>query len=440
MTAEVPGIGGRWALAFLAAFCAIVVFAPPLPIDFEFASRGVKLDQVLLLPLVYLTVRRDPDAASVAVSNPAMRPLWWFAGFSLVSALWSLIFAPGLSVGGALAGAWGTFRLPFVMLLGLTAGARVTDTQRRSFSWFLAFLTVLMAGVATAQLFKWEPIYGFLSANYTRKADFDLVLEALDLGRAYGTFDGQPNVLGSFGVLGVAVIGSLLVEADRSRARLLLAGATFAATWLIAISWSRGAYAGALTVLMYLLWRAGRRRLLGFVVAGTVVLVGLYSVLPEVPLERLMQLMEARGDGSGESIFESRLPFWQTNWELFTQNPLFGLRSADSAPLDNLYLGLLLVHGLAGTIVFAFACLRFLRLLRSLESPGARVLGMACSATTLGWLVNGLSVPSFFGERVQELFFVVMGVALAAPELAVGRDDALSTKSSDSPVSAPELP
>ncbi len=402
----------RVGLLVLIGYCAILLLAPPLPFEVEFASRGLKLDQLLLLPIVLALARTDSMALSQALRERSLGPAWAFAALSALSALWSLAFVPSASTGGAVAGTWGTIRVPLVLLLGLMVGFRMGAASRRAFAQVLLGLGVAIALFATAQLFRWEPFYGVSVAAFTRKSDFDLVLEALNVGRAYGTFDGQPNVLGSFGVLILALAGAELVEARSGSRKAWLAVAGTAALWIVAVSWSRGAYAGALAVVCMIAWRIARSRPVFSAFLVGAIVVAVYCALPDAPRERIAQLLSGSGSDTGESIFDTRLPYWQTNWNLFLQSPLLGLRTMEAAPLDSLYLGLLLVHGLAGGLAFALMIgIAVSTLMRS--SEGAPALRVACLMATVGWLINGISVPSFFGERVQELYFLTLGVSLA---------------------------
>jgi hypothetical protein len=398
------GVAGTCLLGFL----TIVVCVPPILGDVEFASRGIKLDQVLLGPSMFMLLLAAPRRVWAAARHPVGMALAVFAGCSLLSSLWSALFVDGANPLAATAAAWGSVRAFLVFSIAYALAVRAAPVTRVRVFKLVVLLGLVIVGVATAQLMQLEPLYSLTVEYYPRKADFAAILESLNVGRAYGTFDGQPNIFGAFIVLTVAIAGAFLVNARRPVERWILVACLGWLGWGLAISWSRGSYAAAMVAVAVLVWHAGPRRAAKLIVSLAVSGVVIYFTLPEHPRERFVQLFQGRGY-EGDSIFGTRLPIWEANLALFLQNPLLGVRGVAAAPLDSLYIGLLVVNGVVGAIVFLVGIVLVLRSLGAQRT----VLAVGLAAATVAWLVNGLSIPVFFGERIQEVYWLLCGVALA---------------------------
>jgi hypothetical protein len=414
-----PRRESRLGLWFLLVLVATTIAAPPVMRGVEFASRGIKIDQLLLLPALYAGLIVAPRRLLAAARTPVGAALAAFAAASAFSSVWAILLVPRVNAGAAVAAAWGSTRPVIVFVISYALALRMAPAARLRVVGFVVVLALINVAVAAAQVMRWEPIYSFTVDYYTRKSAFEDILGGLDMGRAYGTFDGQPNVFGAFTVLTLALTGAMLLHAGTPRKRAILIAALGCMTWGLAISWSRGSYAGALAVAAVLLWHAGRRRGAKLVILAVVMGVCTYAVLPELPRERILQLLEGRGYG-GESIHLSRMPFWAANLELFLESPLLGVRGVQTAPLDSLYVGLLVVNGLLGSVIFGVVLWMLARSLRQCDAGAMRPICIGLSAATVGWLVNGISIPVFFGERIQEVFWLIAGVALARPLQPLG--------------------
>ncbi|HEV8639054.1 MAG TPA: O-antigen ligase family protein [Chloroflexota bacterium] len=169
--------------------------------------------------------------------------------------------------------------------------------------------------------------------------------------RAHGTF-GQPNPFGGYLemvmplALALAYTGATarLARAEPSApaARRLwlpvLAAAALAATAAaLAMSFSRGAWLGALVGLAAMMVAAGRRTtaavLLALLVATLVALLGAFEVLPVGASERLagvtrfygvFDVREVRPDAENWGIVE-RMAHWQAAYEMWLARPWLGM-------------------------------------------------------------------------------------------------------------------
>jgi hypothetical protein len=395
-----------------AAYLLILLLAPALPIAVSFASRGLKADQVLLLPLLGVILLAHGRQVLRAAAHPVGAVLWLFAVSAMASSLWSAAFVPGAAAGALIASTWGATRVPLVFTLAFALVSRVSQHGRRWVPRIVIALGAITVCVSILQLIGGNPIHDLTIQHYARKGDFDAVVEGFDLGRVYGTFDGQPNVFGTFMVLCIA----LAVSTWLRRTSWMAVASAVLFGFGLTVSWSRGAYAGGLAALVVVAVLSGRRRLVRFLMAGGMLSIAVLLMVPEGTKHRFELLLAGKGYGN-ESIFETRRAFWAQNLALFKSSPLFGVRGMDAPPFDNLLIALAVTQGVIGLAIFMFALWRAWKLCHRIGSADAHPLSstaLGLAAATVGFLVNGMSIPTFFGERVQEAYWFLMG-AVAAP-------------------------
>lgn len=401
----------RWAFTFFLVYFISLLYCPPLLRDFALVSRGLRFDQLLLIVAFVWLCITTPRRILAAVKAPTAVALLVFTAAAGASALASLGFVPGATIANALAITWGQSRSLLVLVVATIIASKLDDDARLRLCHCLVALSIPVCILAILQAAGVESVKDFSLAVYSRK-EGEEISDALDLGRAFGTFDGQPNVLGCFCVLILSVCITEIARL-RGRRRLAVAVSIFIVAGALAVSWSRGAYGGtliALTILIVQLPPAVAMRVGSATVA---VGCGLYFVVPEVVRMRFSQLLSGRGDANQGSIFDARQQFWESNWRTFKEYPILGARGIQMDPADNLYLSLLALNGVAGLLCFLIVVVTGLWQLRARIRTPARAIALPLFAATVGWLVNGISIGSFFGERIQELYWILFALATA---------------------------
>ena len=208
--------------------------------------------------------------------------------------------------------------------------------RRRHVGWVLT--AALVSGVLQAMIGLWE--YGL------RGSGPDAFEISSGLYRGYGTFE-QPNPFGGFmGMVWPLAFGifiGLLSEARRLRAKEAIGLSVVVLGFLalvvggLVVSYSRGAWAGALAAVGVMGFFGPRRRVLGMAVAVTsfIALLGLASarVLPVNMAERLASFAEytsvqdVRGasiEPANFSIIE-RMAHWQAATRMAAASPWLGV-------------------------------------------------------------------------------------------------------------------
>jgi O-antigen ligase len=244
--------------------------------------------------------------------------------------------------------------------------------------------------------------------------------------RAYGTF-GQPNPFGGYLemvmplALALAYTGPAAASAGPTAAGVrrpwlaALAAAAFAATAAaMAMSFSRGAWLGALVGLAAMMLAGGRRTtaavLLALLVGTLVALLGSFEVLPAWAAERIggmtrffgvFDVRNVRPDAENWAIVE-RMAHWQTAFEMWLSRPWLGVGIGQyveaypefmlpgwADPLGhahNYYLNALAEVGLPGLLVYLSVVLSWLVLAVRRLTGAATPLGRGVAIGVLGVL------------------------------------------------------
>jgi hypothetical protein len=409
----------RSLLFWFKLYLLLLIFSPALFKGFATTARGITPDQVLLsLTFVYVLLRYPSYVRHCLRSRIGFCLVVFFLCATISGAL-SLLGLPDSSFVLVLAGLWGDSRPLLIYCVGWIFSTMLDDKARANLIGFLLKLGVVEMLVAVAQYIHWTPIIKLTSTLYMRALGQSSVLEGLVLGRVYGTFDGQPNSYGCFMVIIVSYALSLFVIGLRASTMVKYLCILLSAILGLALSWSRGSFAGAFASILVITLMYGGMKVarIGFVLLVSA--VGLYYLLPSRILDRFSQLVQMR-DYGGDSIFQQRLPYWHENIHLWLENPFFGVMGLKTAPLDSLYLGLLTTNGLVGAMCFLIVllsvCYSIFKLLKVQNGTRSRAFKAICIATlavTIGLLVNGVSVPSFFINRGEELYWLLVALVVS---------------------------
>lgn len=261
-----------------------------------------------------------------------------------------------------------------------------------------------------------------------------------DLGaRVFSTLE-NPNMLAEYLILCLPVLLSLTVTQKRPlNVFWMLLGCAAVCACLV-LTWSRGAWLGALACALLFVLLMGHKAL-SYLLLTVVPTVALMHYLPGQILRRFgsvasmqdssiryrVHLWEGVGNmlrdywycgvGVGESAF----------CEVYSRYALPGIAGAMHA--HNLYLQLLCELGVVGLIVFAVTVIMFIcYALSYIVGHGERggrmmVLGGMCGI--LAVLFMGLTDHVFYNYRIFLLFWLLMGVVVA--QIRVGRAEMTRT-------------
>lgn len=233
------------------------------------------------------------------------------------------------------------------------------------------------------------------------------------------------NHIGAFMAdYGALLLGMALIDRHKFRKWLYWAAVGFSLHPLF-FSYSRGAYVGALAVIV--LYGLLKKRSLLLVVA---VLVFTWQVvLPETVVERIA--MTEDSSGQIESSAAQRVVLWQHAIQLFQQNFLFGIgfnsfgftvAPGQLTDTHNFYMKTAAEQGIIGLVVLGLVLLRALssgwRLYRQGASEFHRALGFGFIGCTIA-----LMVTNIFGDRFSYFvmganFWIVWGMVDRAINLA----------------------
>jgi O-antigen ligase len=309
----VPGLLLVAVLAQREPAVAICLVPLSLPVG-QLAVPGVPLPVIRLATLAAaglcgLCWLRSLGVAPGRPGRPAGPPsaLLLAAGVAVLAALVSTLAAvdPVAAV-----------RLDLGYLFGLGLAAAVLATCRQPQALRLVGLAVCAGGAATCA-----------AALATAPAPEEHYGGSLVQNRATGMF-GQPNELGSFAAAVAVLALAVLLSLPRRHPLRLLAGAAAGLGFLaLAASLSRGAWIGSglgLLALLALVRPAVRRRVLGTLGAGTLVLLAVAAAAPAGPVLPVLADRAASLVTGQRNPYDDRPAIWQEAVRQLAARPLLG--------------------------------------------------------------------------------------------------------------------
>ncbi|MBR5783524.1 MAG: O-antigen ligase family protein [Clostridia bacterium] len=333
-----------------------------------------------------------------------------WALFALVTLAFTLCNYGGLK--GVLAGG-----IRFCMLPSLPSAWILLSKAGRVKKTALVFT----AGVAAVGLYGlYQYFAGAMSSLWT-----DTEMFSEDFGRLTSTFE-NPNVYGTFLLLGLPIALVSLLTAKRKRERLFYALTSAVALINFVLTYSRGCYVSMVLILFILLLCYGRNWLW----AGVGALAAMPFCLPESVLQRVMSI----GNLADTSV-SYRISIWEGALKMLEHCWWSGVGIGDTAfvavydytALDaieaphahNLLLQTICESGVLGLIalIALFVCL-----FRTAMSSTCRESGqikwwrLALIACWSGLLVQGLTDYIFYNNNLFVIMLISMGAMIAQPK------------------------
>lgn len=401
-----------WIKGSIFLYVALIVLSPALRIPGVQGMRGVAGDHVLLIVLLafffLISSRKFFDAAVVAFKKKGGLAQFYF-GFTIISIVAvafrlladTAAYAPLIEISRL----YGFVRPALLMLLvSVLLKFYSYEPQENLLNIFQVAILIfggLSIALGVLQGLGYLEVDLFLTTYYSRDVNFDDVLK---YGRAYATFDGQPNVFGTFCglyvLLALARIGGVW-------SALLLGPLVILGGVGLMFSGSRGAMLGMFLGLLF--WIVLSRNLKAVFVVSIGLLCGVLVInLAEdlVPASLINRLTLNDGGGTGAAgIAETRLPYWNQISELLQDNPvrwIFGVPGNLMPPTDNLHLALIASVGIPGFIVFMFLLISLFRAQIDNQHFQSRIF----LVVLVFLFLNGTSYPTYFSARIGDLFWM----------------------------------
>jgi hypothetical protein len=399
------------------AFLFANLLVPKLPlIEIRGYLVPIRLEDVLLacallaLLLRYLFYRED------RTRNPLER---WMVIFSVLTGI-SFLF--GLYILGSVPGATVGFlywlRGPEYFAASYLCLSSVTNWKqyKRMMTALVAF-TLLIGIYGILQEYSIVPTF-----NAMHQTDEFVTIQfspGFGMDRLSSTFAG-PYDLAAFYLLAIPILICLCVLAVSMTQKLMLAGILALSLVCFYLTYARTPLAALVMVVGVCLWFLGKARWGLFLVPA--------FVLPALLLEGFaVRLSSAADDPMAYYQLGGRITGgWADAISAAIRSPLIGTGPAslaDGMGVDGLYFLLVGMWGIAGLVCFMtliWKAIHFQRgYIRASQNKMQRALAIGLFAGTLGLLVNGLTIDTFFSSKVAFSYWLLMGLLLAGRRLEI---------------------
>jgi putative inorganic carbon (HCO3(-)) transporter len=247
-------------------------------------------------------------------------------------------------------------------------------------------------------------------------------------GRATGPFD-NANVFSVFLVLLLPYALQFFVRAGEVRRGMVYGFGCCLLMAALVLTWSRGAWLGALAALL-LFFLFVSRRTVNWLLLGALTLPVWVYVLPENILQRFLSIGNLRDSSTHyryylwQGVFDALREHWfggigYGESAFQTVYPLYAYPGIESAPhAHQLFLQILLCLGIGGMLAFLWVVYLFAKeSLGYLRNPVNRVSGLYTAAgfsAVVGALVIGMTDYIWYNNRLFFLFWAVLALTVAS--------------------------
>ncbi len=398
---------------FLAAYIIGLFLSPALRIAGVQGMRGITADHFFLvgfLGFVWLFSKNGIASAVHIALRDRGAPGRWYLGIVLIALLAAIfrvladegMFSPMIEA----ARLYGLVR-PFFVILFAAVIYQIyqlgeSDQYLNDLGWIVIGVggIAVLIGVLQGIGVPWA--VEITSAFYTRDLNFE---EVLIYGRAYGTFDGQPNVYGTFCGLFFLLV---LFRLSNVAYGVLFTPLLIVAALGLLLSGSRGALlALVLATTTWYMLRGSFQKFIAIAFVSLAVVAVLSLSVDFVSAAIINRLASALGLGVGGdvSLIATRIPYWGQIFDLVVTEPMrvvWGVPGRIMPPADNLQLGLLGSLGFLGALFYMVVLL--VQGVRFFSYGG--VIGINMVAIIIYLMLNGISYPTFLNARIGDLFWL----------------------------------
>ncbi len=302
---------------------------------------------------------------------------------------------------------------------------RMITTRKR----LVASLTALaLGGTATGLYGLYQYLSGMVDTTWTDTSMF----EDLEM-RVYSTF-ANPNVFGEFLLLLIPLVLGLMLYTESKRMRFLLLGVDGLLLINLALTYSRGCYAGFALTALFFLWQFSKKWM---AVILTLAVPLLLVLMPESVMERLLSI----GDMSDGSTSYRMMIYFGTaymlghHWlggiglgtEAFnTIYPLYMVPDVLAEHSHSLFFQLVVSFGVMGLLYLMGLIIAYQRTTgRAVRCSSGRDRGLMLAFNTVLWgiLVQSVFDYTWYNYRLFQLFWIVLALGLSAKEIIRKQDN-----------------
>ena len=413
--AVVPLVGTFYPPIVLMLFLFSNLLIPKLPlVQIDNYIVPIRIEDILLvcallsLLLRYLIYQEKP------AHNPLRR---WMVAYSVITCL-SFLF--GLFILGSVPGAkigflyWlrgpEYFVASYLCLLGVTSWK-----QYRQMMVVLVVFVLLIGVYGILQEFSLVPIFD--GTHDTGEIVYLRFFPGFGEERLFSTFSGPLDLSATYLII-IPNLIALFVIAVSGVARLLLAGILALSFSCFYLAYARTPLIALVLVLAVCLWLLNKRRL-GIILA-------LLSALPVLLFSGYVGRIESAVDNpfTWANLGGRMGGSWEEGISAVSRSPLLGTGPASFSlglGADGLYFMLLGMWGIGGLTCFLILIRKAIyyqtECIRTSHNKTQRALAIGLFAGTLGLLVNGATLDSFYSSKVAFTFWFLMGLLLAGREL-----------------------
>jgi O-antigen ligase len=239
---------------------------------------------------------------------------------------------------------------------------------------------------------------------------------------------GEPNTLGGYLVLFIAISSGLLLTTTSSQARVLYGAMILLFGVTLVYTQSRSSYIALIPVALVFVWLSSKRHWVLFVLIGLAVL--LPYVTPDVAKERMAYTFMQGVDGNDvvelmgaklDTSTSARLISWKSIASNCVRHPILGFGVTGYGFVDSQYFRVLIETGFIGLTAFLLLVASIIRHaylnFRKVVDPFDKGLCMGFIAALFGLLTHAISGNTFIIVRIMEPFWFVLAMVVMIPDL-----------------------
>lgn len=238
---------------------------------------------------------------------------------------------------------------------------------------------------------------------------------------------GEPNTLGGYLVLMMAIAAGLASETRHTLVRVVGSGLVLLMLLPFAYTLSRASYLALIPAAMLLVLLSSKRVIL--VPAIVLVLIALPYVAPPIVVNRVQYTFRPQvgqptvrlGQAGFDPSTSERLLSFKEALEAWTTRPILGFGVTGFRFMDAQYPRTLVETGIVGFMSFAWLLYALGRLgfsrLRSARTEHGRGLAIGYLVGLLGLMVHAIGSNTFIIIRIMEPFWFFTGLIVLLPEL-----------------------
>jgi O-antigen ligase len=238
---------------------------------------------------------------------------------------------------------------------------------------------------------------------------------------------GEPNTLGGYLVLMMAITAGLATETKRARVRLVGIGLVALMLIPFAYTLSRASYLAMIPATLLFVGVSSKRAFLVPTVVIGLLLVPYFA--PKVVVERVQYTFKTQvgqptvrlGQAGFDPSTSERLLSFKEAIGAWTTRPILGFGITGFRFMDAQYPRTLVETGVVGFLAFAWMIVSVFRLAlgryRSARDPYWRGLALGYLAGFVGLLFHAIGSNTFIIIRVMEPFWFFTGLLVLLPEL-----------------------